>query len=94
MYSYNVTGFKEVEAQLQAETAGTSEMVKNLIIRLEDSRMIESHDGMRQRLTQLKGINSDLIREHEIRTKSFSDLVAALKELNIGVQHAARLRGS
>ncbi|XP_058788699.1 Bardet-Biedl syndrome 2 protein homolog [Phymastichus coffea] len=85
-------GYKEVEARLQAENAGSSSLVKNLVIRLEDARLIENIEGMRRRLNQLKAVNSDLIRDHEIRSKSFAELVAVLKELNLGVQNASRLR--
>lgn len=86
-------GYKEVEARLQAETAGSSSLIKNLVVRLEDARILENVEGMRKRLGQLKAVNGDLIRDHEIRSKSFNELVAALKELNIGVQNASRLRG-
>ncbi|XP_001604585.1 Bardet-Biedl syndrome 2 protein homolog [Nasonia vitripennis] len=85
-------GYKEVEARLQAETAGSSSLVKNLVIRLEDARILENVEGMRKRLGQLKAVNGDLIRDHEIRSKSFNELVAALKELNVGVQNVSRLR--
>lgn len=49
---------------------------------------------MRKRLMQLKSINGDLIREHEIRLNSHRELAASLKELNIGVQRASRLRSN
>lgn len=88
-----LTGFKEIEARMQAETAGSSGLVKNLIVRLEDSRILEQVQDMRTRLTQLKNVNGDLIRDHEIRSKSFAELVTALKELNFGVQNASRVRG-
>ena len=68
-------------------------MLKNIIIRLEDARILENIDEMRKRLVQLKNVNVDLIREHEIRTNSYKELTSNLKQLNLGVQHAARLRG-
>ncbi|KAJ8675989.1 hypothetical protein QAD02_011775 [Eretmocerus hayati] len=85
-------GYKEIEARLQAETAGNASLVKNLVVRLEDARILEDVDGMRRRLIQLKALNGDLIRNHEIRSKSFHELVSAIKELNLGVQNASRLR--
>ncbi|XP_014222559.1 Bardet-Biedl syndrome 2 protein homolog [Trichogramma pretiosum] len=84
--------FKEVESQLQAEQAGTSDLVKNLVVHLEDSRIIEDPVGMRTYLTELRAVNGDLVRDHEIRSKSFGEMLAALKDLNAGVQNAARLR--
>ena len=85
---------KEVDARLQAEAAGGASLLKSIVIRLEDARILENIDDMRKRLMQLKNINGDLIREHEIRLNSHRELAASLKELNIGVQRAARLRGN
>ncbi|EZA50631.1 hypothetical protein DMN91_003536 [Ooceraea biroi] len=87
-----VKGLKEVDARLQAEAAGGSTLLKNIVVRLEDARILENIDDMRKRLMQLKNINGDLIREHEIRVNSHRELAASLKELNVGVQRAARLR--
>ncbi|CAL7938796.1 unnamed protein product [Xylocopa violacea] len=87
-----VKELKEIDARLQAEAASESLLLKNIIIRLEDARILENIDEMRRRLVQLKNVNSDLIREHEIRMKSYRELTANLKELNLGVQRAARLR--
>lgn len=84
---------KEVDARLQAEAAGGANLLKSIVIRLEDARILENIDEMRKRLMQLKNINGDLIREHEIRLNSHRELAASLKELNIGVQRVARLRG-
>lgn len=82
-----------MDARLQAEAASSTTLLKSIVIRLEDARILENVDDMRKRLTQLKNINGDLIREHEIRLNSYRELAASLKELNIGVQRAARLRG-
>ncbi|KAL6265602.1 hypothetical protein P5V15_002396 [Pogonomyrmex californicus] len=87
-----IKGLKEVDARLQAEAAGAATLLKSIVIRLEDARILENIDDMRKRLMQLKNINGDLIREHEIRLNSHRELATSLKELNIGVQRAARLR--
>ncbi|KZC07707.1 PREDICTED: Bardet-Biedl syndrome 2 protein homolog [Dufourea novaeangliae] len=87
-----VRDLKEIDARLQAEAASDTTLLKNIIIRLEDARILENVEEMRKRLVQLKNINVDLIREHEIRMKSYRELSANLKELNLGVQRAARLR--
>ncbi|XP_015126074.1 Bardet-Biedl syndrome 2 protein homolog [Diachasma alloeum] len=87
-----VKGLREVEARLQADAAGGSTLLKTLVIRLEDARILEDVEGMRKRLHQLKTINGDLMREHEIRMNSSRELSATLKELNVGVRYAARLR--
>lgn len=87
-----VKELKEIDAKLQAETANETTLLKNIIIRLEDARILENIDEMRRRLVQLKNVNADLIKEHEIRMKSYREFTANLKELNLGVQRAARLR--
>lgn len=86
-------GLREVETRFQADTAGGSALLKNLIVRLEDARILEDVESIKRRVNQLKTVNSDLLREHEIRMKSSKDLIAALKALNVGVRHASRLRG-
>ncbi|KOC68500.1 Bardet-Biedl syndrome 2 protein like protein [Habropoda laboriosa] len=87
-----VKELKEIDARLQAEAANETTLLKNIIIRLEDARILENIDDMRKRLVQLKNVNMDLIKEHEIRIKSYRELTGNLKELNLGVQRAARLR--
>ncbi|XP_029051059.2 Bardet-Biedl syndrome 2 protein homolog [Osmia bicornis bicornis] len=87
-----VRELKEIDAKLQAEAASETTLLKNIIIRLEDARILENVEEMRRRLVQLKNVNADLIREHEIRMKSYRELTMNLKELNLGVQRAARLR--
>ncbi|XP_076230796.1 BBSome complex member BBS2 [Calliopsis andreniformis] len=83
---------KEIDARLQAEAASETTLMKSIIIRLEDARILENIDEMKKRLVQLKNVNVDLIKEHEIRMKSYRELIANLKELNSGVQRIARLR--
>ncbi|XP_024945765.1 Bardet-Biedl syndrome 2 protein homolog [Cephus cinctus] len=87
-----VRGLRETEAKLQGETANASTLLKNLLIRFEDARILENVEDMRKRLNQLKAVNADLIREHEIRRNSHREFTKALKELNMGVQRASRFR--
>ncbi|XP_043493368.1 Bardet-Biedl syndrome 2 protein homolog [Polistes fuscatus] len=88
----SVKGLKDVDAKLQAEAASNAVLLKSVVIRLEDARILQNVEEMRKRLLQLKAINSDLIRNHEIRMNSNRDLSTHLKELNIGVQRVAKLR--
>ncbi|KAK0179481.1 hypothetical protein PV327_005231 [Microctonus hyperodae] len=87
-----IKDLKEVDTRLQADAAGGSTLLKNLVIRLEDSRILNDLENMRKRLHQLKTINGDLIRAHEFRVNSRKELALTLKELNVGVRYAARLR--
>ncbi|XP_076644688.1 BBSome complex member BBS2 [Halictus rubicundus] len=87
-----VKDLKDIDTRLQAEAASDTTLLKNIIIRLEDARILENVEEMRKRLVQLKNVNMDLIKEHEIRMKSYRELASNLKELNLGVQRAAKLR--
>jgi Bardet-Biedl syndrome 2 protein len=47
---------------------------------------------MKANYRQLSGMNRELIREHEKRATNYSELLAALKEVNSMIQMASRLR--
>lgn len=48
---------------------------------------------MRKWYLELNEVNTDLIRGYNIRCKNHQELLDALKELNVIIQKAARLRG-
>ncbi|KAG7187986.1 hypothetical protein KM043_013942 [Ampulex compressa] len=83
---------REIEAKLQAEAAGQAATLKNMAIRFEDARILGDIEEAKKRLMQLRTANSDLMIEHEISRRSYEELASHLKELNLGVQRAARLR--
>ena len=63
------------------------------MVRLEDSRILDDGEGMKKRVKQIQKVGENFIREQEIRANNYKDLTATLKELNIGVQNASRIRG-
>ncbi|XP_051169367.1 Bardet-Biedl syndrome 2 protein homolog isoform X1 [Leptopilina boulardi] len=87
-----VKELKEIEVKLQTEAAGVTNVLKALMIRLEDSRILDDAKGMRKRITQLQNVGENFMRENEIRDNNYKELTSALKELNSGVQNASRIR--
>lgn len=87
-------GFREIDGRLQGEIAAGATLLKSIVVCLEDARILESVKDMKKRLMQLKNINIDLIKEHEIKIISYHQLNSTLKELNISVQKASRFRGA
>jgi hypothetical protein len=48
---------------------------------------------MRKWYLELNDVNADMIRGYNIRCKNHQELLESLKQLNIIIQKAARLRG-
>lgn len=84
---------KEAETRLRASEARGAVLLRNLLVRTEDARILGDAKNAKARLSQLRTVNGDLIRDHEIGANSYSDLVRTLRELNATVQRVSRLRG-
>ena len=72
--------------------ADNSHLVKTLVIRAEDARIMCDYSRMKDTYKSLYGLNSDLIREYSKRANNHAHLMENLKELNSVIQKAARLR--
>lgn len=77
---------------LMADVAESSNVIKAMVIRAEDARIQGKTQQMKANYRQLSGMNRELIREHEKRATNYSELLAALKEVNSMIQMASRLR--
>lgn len=86
-------GLRETEIRLRATEARGAALLRNLIVRTEDARILGNAISAKTRLSQLRAVNRDLLREHEIGVNNYKDLVLTLRLLNAAVQRAARLRG-
>ncbi|XP_034935482.1 Bardet-Biedl syndrome 2 protein homolog [Chelonus insularis] len=87
-----VKDFKDADIKLQAEVAGISMFLKNILIRIEDSRILNDIDSMKKRFSQLNKLNHDLLRTNEIRLNNFKEFSATLKELNFVIRNASKFR--
>jgi hypothetical protein len=81
-----------VRLRLMAEMADSSNLVKTLVIKAEDARILSNMALTRKMYQQLYGVNRDLIMEHTKRATNHTDLLAALKEVRRVPQRASMER--
>lgn len=77
---------------LAADMADESQLVKALIVRAEDSRLLADMKTMRKAYTQLYSLNNQLISNYNLRSVNHETLLASLKEVNNMIQKLANLR--
>mmetsp|Transcript_15490 Transcript_15490/g.48734 ORF Transcript_15490/g.48734 Transcript_15490/m.48734 type:complete len:728 (+) Transcript_15490:185-2368(+) len=87
-----VDEYNAVRLKLTAEVADSSQVVKTMVIKAEDARILADMDHMRQMYANLYDLNRELMMEHTKRATNHTALLAALKEVNQMIQKAARLR--
>ena len=78
--------------ELNADMADDSQRIKALVVRAEDSRLMQDMSTMRRAYTELYTSNKQLLSGYSIRRKTHEDLVTALKDVNNMIQKAANLR--
>jgi len=79
--------------RLSAELADNSGLIRTLVVRAEDARLMMDMKTMRQWYSQLYDINRDLISGYNIRCANHQELMETLKAVNQIIQKAGRLRG-
>ncbi|CAN7996236.1 unnamed protein product [Ixodes hexagonus] len=72
--------------------ADTATIVRDFILRAEDSRLMGDYKSMRNWYQELQALNRELMSSYKIRCHSHEELMACLRQLNQGIQRAARLR--
>ncbi|KAL5479576.1 hypothetical protein EMCRGX_G023116 [Ephydatia muelleri] len=87
-----VGGYQSARQRLSAEMADNSGIIKNLIIRAEDARMMNDISNMKKAYVQLHDLNSDLITGYKIRSNNHLELLDCLKIINQAIQKAGNLR--
>ncbi len=83
----------EARSRLSAEVADNSTMIRSMVVKAEDSRLLGDWKGMKATYSQLYTTNQGLINSYNIRCQNQSDLMAALKIVNQIIQRTANLRG-
>ncbi|GLC47294.1 Bardet-Biedl syndrome 2 protein [Pleodorina starrii] len=78
--------------RMNADMADSSNLIKQLIIKAEDARILGDVRAMRKYYRQLADMNRDLIAEHGKRSTNHLALLETLREVNQMIQRAARLR--
>ncbi|KAM7287673.1 Bardet-Biedl syndrome 2 protein homolog [Ixodes scapularis] len=77
---------------ISANMADTATIVRDLVLRAEDSRLMGDFKSMRNWYQELQALNRELISGYKIRCHSHEELMACLRQLNQGIQRGARLR--
>lgn len=87
-----VDEYNAVRLKLTAEMADASNLVKALIVKAEDYRMLSDMANLKKVFGGLQQTNGDLIAEYNKRANNHQELLSQLKEVNMMIQKAAKLR--
>lgn len=87
-----VEEFNATRLKMNADMAESSNLIKTLLIKAEDARILGDMKAMRKYYRQLYDLNRDLVAEHDKRATNHAELLRNLKEVNQMIQRAARLR--
>jgi Bardet-Biedl syndrome 2 protein len=88
----NVGEYNQARVKLTTDMADSSNLIKTLLIKAEDCRLLGDMRTMRQVYATLYEINRELIGEYKKRENNQAALMGSLKEMNQTIQRAARLR--
>merc|ERR1712203_80053 len=84
--------YNAVRLKLTAEMADSANLVKALIVKAEDYRMLSDMQNLKKVFSGLQTTNSDLIAEYNKRANNHQELLGQLKDVNMMIQKAAKLR--
>ncbi|XP_052802145.1 Bardet-Biedl syndrome 2 protein homolog [Mya arenaria] len=87
-----VDEYHAVRQKLTAEMADHSNLIRSLVVRAEDARLMGDMGNMKKGYTELYNMNRDLINGYKIRCGNHQELLNALKQVNLIVQKAGRMR--
>jgi Bardet-Biedl syndrome 2 protein len=88
----HVEEYNDIRLKLSAEIADSSNMIKTLVIKAEDARILNDPEFMSKMYAQLKDLNGELVGEYTKRATNHEELLKSLKEVNHMIQKASRLR--
>lgn len=81
-----------VRQKLTAEMADHSNLIRSLVVRAEDARLMGDMKNMRKGYMELYDLNRDLINGYKIRCNNHTELLSCLKIVNQAIQRAGKLR--
>ncbi|XP_060066741.1 Bardet-Biedl syndrome 2 protein homolog [Ylistrum balloti] len=87
-----VDEYNVVRQKLTAEMADHSNLIRSMVVRAEDARLMGDMKNMRKGYMELFNMNRDLINGYKIRCGNHQELLASLKQVNQVIQKAGRLR--
>uniref|UniRef100_F6UN54 Bardet-Biedl syndrome 2 protein homolog n=1 Tax=Ornithorhynchus anatinus TaxID=9258 RepID=F6UN54_ORNAN len=87
-----VDEYHSVHQKLSADMADHSNLIRSLLVRAEDARLMRDMKTMKKRYVELFNLNKDLLSGYKIRSNNHTELLSNLKEVNQAIQRAGRLR--
>ncbi|KAK3597584.1 hypothetical protein CHS0354_030126 [Potamilus streckersoni] len=87
-----VDEYQAVRQKLTAEMADHSNLIRSMVVRAEDARLMGDMHNMRKGYVELYNMNRDLVNGYKIRCNNHQELLSALKQVNQVIQKAGRLR--
>ncbi|XP_075252346.1 BBSome complex member BBS2-like isoform X2 [Convolutriloba macropyga] len=82
----------EARSRLSAEVADNSTLIRSMVVKAEDARLLGDWKEMKSTYSQLYTTNQGLINSYNIRCQNQSELMATLKLVNQIIQRTANLR--
>ncbi|KAF6287564.1 Bardet-Biedl syndrome 2 [Rhinolophus ferrumequinum] len=90
--SGEVDEYHSMHQKLSADMADNSNLIRSLLVRAEDARLMRDMKTMKNRYMELYDLNKDLINGYKIRCNNHTELLGNLKAVNQAIQRAGRLR--
>ncbi|XP_037069324.1 Bardet-Biedl syndrome 2 protein homolog [Pollicipes pollicipes] len=87
-----VVEYQSVRERLSAEMADYSGIIRSLVVRAEDARLMADMRSMKRWYMELFDVNRDLISDYKIRCNNHDELMTCLKQVNQTIQKAGKLR--
>uniref|UniRef100_A0A5G2R3K8 Bardet-Biedl syndrome 2 protein homolog n=1 Tax=Sus scrofa TaxID=9823 RepID=A0A5G2R3K8_PIG len=87
-----VDEYHSVHQKLSADMADNSNLIRSLLVRAEDARLMRDMKTMKSRYMELYDLNKDLLNGYKIRCNNHTELLGSLKAVNQAIQRAGRLR--
>ncbi|XP_044290035.1 Bardet-Biedl syndrome 2 protein isoform X2 [Varanus komodoensis] len=78
--------------KLTANMADNSNLIRSMLVRAEDSRLMGDMKNTKKRYAELYDLNRDLLSQYKIRCTNHTELLSNLKAVNQAIQRAGHLR--
>ncbi|RZF34924.1 hypothetical protein LSTR_LSTR011418 [Laodelphax striatellus] len=87
-----VAELQQNATKMAASVADSSNLIRSLVVQAEDARLLQCLKDMREFYTELYQVNEEMINTHTVRRNNHEQLLEALRQINLIIQQAARLR--
>merc|ERR1712154_43825 len=88
----NVEEYNEIRNKLSIDIASNTAIIKNLIVKADDSRIQKNYKNFKKQFSELFDVNQEMIGEFNKRQNNHKNLINSLKEINQTIEKMSRLR--